>query len=173
MKRAFSVYWYIKYKIQSAYARTYGAKYCFQDFKRASSHLLPMRPKLFITAWHMYVAGKWQILIKQSFQRLFSPLSGRNSKLIKEWDYIQLGKKKSVVFMNEIPTLLYLLSPMELNKKKNENKKLKTNCIQRNNWQDDFTSWEQLRESCKPYWNHVKSSDVFNVKDRVEMLELE
>ena len=118
MKRAFSVYWYIKYKIQSAYARTYGAKYCFQDFKRASSHLLPMRPKLFITAWHMYVAGKWQILIKQSFQRLFSPLSGRNSKLIKEWDYIQLGKKKSVVFMNKIPTLLYLLSRMELNKKK-------------------------------------------------------
>ena len=35
------------------------------------------------------------------------------------------------------------------------------------------TSREQLRESCKLYWNHVKSSDVFNVKDRVEILELE
>ena len=170
MKQAFSLYLYIKYKIQSVYARIYGAKYCFQDFKWASSHLLPTHPKLFITAWHMHVAGKWQILIKQSFQRLFSPLSGRNSKLITEWDYIQLGKKKSVVFMNKIPTLLYLLSRMELNKKK---MKLK-NCIQTNNWQDDFfTSREQLRESCKRYRNHVKSSDVFNVKDRVEILELE
>ena len=146
MKRAFSLYLYIKYKIQSVYARTYGAKYCFQDFKWASSHLLPTHPKLFITAWHMHVAGKWQILIKQSFQRLFSPLSGRNSKLIKEWDYIQLGKKKSVVFMNKIPTLLYLLSRMELNKK-NENKTLKKNCIQRNNWEDDFLPLENNLES--------------------------
>ena len=39
-------------------------------------------PKLFITAWHIRVAAKGQILIKQSFQRFFSPLSGRNSELI-------------------------------------------------------------------------------------------
>ena len=118
IERAYFVYWNIKYKILSVYAQTYGAKYFIEDFKGANSHLLTTHPKFFIAAWHMHVAGKWQILIKQSFQRLFSPLSGRNSKLIKEWDYIQLGKKKSVVFMNKIPTLLYLLSRMELNKKK-------------------------------------------------------
>ena len=44
--------------------------------------LLPTNPKLFITAWHIHVAAKGQILIKQSFQRFFSPLSGRNSELI-------------------------------------------------------------------------------------------
>ena len=141
------MYWNIKYKILSVYAQTYGAKYFIEDFKGANSHLLTTHPKFFIAAWHMHVAGKWQILIKQSFQRLFSPLSGRNSKLIKEWDYIQLGKKKSVVFMNKIPTLLYLLSRMELNKKKNENQKSKTNCIQRNNWQDDFLPLENNLES--------------------------
>ena len=31
--------------------------------------------------WHISVAAKWQILIKQSIQRFFSPTSGRNSKL--------------------------------------------------------------------------------------------
>ena len=128
IERAYCVYWNIKYKILSVYAQTYGAKYFIEDFKGANSHLLTTHPKFFIAAWHMHVAGKWQILIKQSFQRLFSPLSGRNPKLIKEWEYIQLGKKKSVMFMSKIPTLLYLLSRMELNKK-NETKKLKINCI--------------------------------------------
>ena len=131
--RAFSVYWYIKYNIPSVYAQTYGGKYFIEDFKWASSHLLPTHPKLFITAWHLHVAAKWQILIKQSFQRFFGPLSGRNSKLIKEWDHIQMGKSKSVAFMDKIPTLLYLLSRMELNSK-NETKNLKTNHIQTNNW---------------------------------------
>ena len=82
IERAFYVYWYIKYKIPSVYAQTYGEKYSTEDFKWASSHLLPTPPKLFITAWHIHVAAKWQILIKQSFQRVFSPLSGRNYKLI-------------------------------------------------------------------------------------------
>ena len=133
IERAYSVYWNIKYKILSVYAQTYGAKYFIEDFKGANSHLLPTHTKLFIRAWHIHVAGKWQVLIKQSFQRLFSPLSGRNSKLIYEWDDIQQGKKKSVVFMNKIPTLLYLLSRMELNCK-NETKNLKTNYIQTNNF---------------------------------------
>ena len=82
IERASFVYWNIKYKIPSVYAQTYGAKYFIEDFKWANSHLFPTHPKLFITAWHIHVAGKWQVLIKQSFQRLFSPLSGRNSKLI-------------------------------------------------------------------------------------------
>ena len=72
---------------------------------------------------------------KKSFQRFFSPLSGRNSKLIKEWDRIRLGKKNSVAFMNKISTLLSLLSRMEL-KSENETKK---NYIQTNNWKDDFS----------------------------------
>ena len=147
IERAYSVYWNIKYKILSVYAQTYGAKYFIEDFKGANSHLLPTHPKFFIAAWHMHVAGKWQILIKQSFQRLFSPLSGRNSKLIKEWDHIQSGKKKSVVFMNKIPILLYICF-LEWNWiKKNENKKLKTNCTQRNNWQDDFLPLENNLQS--------------------------
>ena len=132
IESAYSVYWNIKYKILSVYAQTYGGIYFIEDFKGANSHLLSTHTKLFIRTWHIHVAGKWQVLIKQSFQRLFSPLSGRNSKLIYEWDDIQQGKKKSVVFVNKIPTLLYLLSRMELNCK-NETKNLKTNYIQTNN----------------------------------------
>ena len=95
IERAFSVYWYIKYKIPSVYAQKYGGKYFIEDFKWASFHLLPTHPKLFITAWHLHVAAKWQILIKQSFQRFFGPLSGRNSKLYRnettsKWERVSL-----------------------------------------------------------------------------------
>ena len=82
IERAFSVFWYIKYTIPSVYFQTYSAKYFIEDFKWASPYLLPTNPKLFITAWHIRVAAEGQILIKQSFQRFFSPLSGRNSELI-------------------------------------------------------------------------------------------
>ena len=37
-------------KIPSVYSQTYGAIYFMEDFKWASSHLLPTHPKLFITA---------------------------------------------------------------------------------------------------------------------------
>ena len=37
-------------KIPSVYSQTYGAIYFIEDFKWASSHLLPTHPKLFITA---------------------------------------------------------------------------------------------------------------------------
>ena len=82
IERAFSVFWYIKYTIPSVYFQTYSAKYFIEDFKWASPYLLPTNPKLFITAWHIRVVAEGQILIKQSFQRFFSPLSGRNSELI-------------------------------------------------------------------------------------------
>ena len=53
----------------------------------------------------------------------FSPLKNKlesrvNIKLIKEWDYIQQGKKTYIAFINKIPTLLYLLSRMEPYRKK-------------------------------------------------------
>ena len=165
------MYWYIKYKIPSVYAQTYGGKYFIEDFKWASSHLLPTHPKLFITAWHIHVAAKWQILITQSFQR-FSVLF-QDATLNWYWyETTSNWERKSLLclWIRFQPCYICFL---ELNKK-NETKKLKTNCIQTNNWQYDFfTSKEQLRESCKRYRNHVKSSDVFNVKDRVEILKLE
>ena len=48
--------------------------------------------------------------------------------------------------MNKIPTLLYLLSRMELNCK-NETKNLKTNYIQTNNLKDDFLPLKNNLES--------------------------
>ena len=39
------------------------------DYCNNLLHLLPTHPKLFITVWHIHVAAKWQVLIKQSFQR--------------------------------------------------------------------------------------------------------
>ena len=44
--------WYIKEKIASIWALTYGAKYFIEEFKEASTHLSPTKPttRLFFTA---------------------------------------------------------------------------------------------------------------------------
>ena len=92
-------------------------------------------PKLFITAWHIHVAAKWQILITQSFQR-FSVLF-QDATLNWYWNETTSNWERKSLLCLWIRFQPCYICFLELNKK-NETKKLKTNCIQTNNWQYDF-----------------------------------
>ena len=77
-----------------------------------TSELKHMKPNILSrTSKERTLIFDQHILRQDNFSPLKNKLESRvNLKLIKEWDYIQQGKKTYFAFMNKIPTLLYLLS---------------------------------------------------------------